>query len=125
MQLRMRPASVLTYGCYHEVARIVTDQLEEVTLEELFHTAQPCGSEDPQGSEAPSPVVEEGPIDNVGQASVSSDSVGLPNEGDGGTGDTTLPETSDTHDVLEPVAYDASQSSEVAGSIPLIAIEVY
>lgn len=128
MQLRMRPSSVLSTDCYSQVARMVTDAIEEMSIEELFSAAQPCGSEDHQGGEASSPVVEDRPVDNVGQAEVSTDSVGLPNEGE----DTVLerghtaPEASDTHDVLEPVVHDASQSEDgLAGDIPLLAVEVY
>lgn len=128
MQLRMRPSSVLSGDCYSQVARMVTDTLEELNIEELFSAAQSCGSEDPKGSEAPSPVVEDGPVDNVGQAEVSTDSVGLPNEGEDTVVERgqSVPETSDTHDVLEQLAHDESHADDgVAGGIPLLAVEVY
>lgn len=128
MQLRMRPSSVLSTDCYSQVARMVTDTLEEVSIEELFSAAQSCGSEDHQGGEAPSPVVEDRPVDNVGQAEVSAASVGLPNEGEDTVPDRdqTVPEASDTHEVLEPVAHDAEPSDDgLAGDIPLLAVEVY
>lgn len=128
MQLRMRPSSVLSTDCYSQVARMVTEPLEEETIEELFSPAHVLGSEDHQGGEASSPVVEDRPVDNVGQAEVSGTSVGLPNEGEDTVIErgSSVPEASDTHDVLEPVAHDESQCEDgLAGDIPLLAVEVY
>ena len=127
MQLRMKPSSVLSGDCYSQVARMVTDTLEELNIEELFSAAQSCGSEDHQGGEASSPVVEDRPVDNVGQSEVSADSVGLRNEGEDTVPDRdhTVPEASDTHGDVEPVAHAESPSDGVADGIPLLAVEVY